>query len=86
MGLTAGTKLGPYKIRSPAGGRAKWEKCIARETLLEREAAIKILPANVSLRCESAPALEREAEAFPGRRILTSAPYTSAPWTEWIFW
>ena len=56
MALTAGTKLGPYDIRSPAGGRAEWAKCIARVTLLEREAAIKILLANMSLRCQSAPA------------------------------
>jgi predicted ATPase/serine/threonine protein kinase len=42
---TAGTKLGPYEIQSPLGAGGMGEVYRARDTRLNREVAIKILPA-----------------------------------------
>jgi serine/threonine protein kinase len=46
MAITAGTHLGPYEILSPLGAGGMGEVYRARDTRLEREAAIKVLPAN----------------------------------------
>jgi serine/threonine protein kinase len=48
MGLSSGTKLGPYEIVSPLGAGGMGEVYRARDTRLEREVAIKVLPANLS--------------------------------------
>src|SRR5271169_2998590 len=46
MSLTAGTKLGPYEIQSPIGAGGMGEVYRARDTRLNRDVAIKILPAS----------------------------------------
>src|SRR4051812_3933588 len=48
MPLTAGTKLGPYEIHSPIGAGGMGEVYRARDTRLNRDVAIKILPASFS--------------------------------------
>src|SRR5579862_1904698 len=48
MGLTAGTKLGPYEIQAPIGAGGMGEVYRARDTRLNRDVAIKILPASFS--------------------------------------
>jgi len=48
MALTPGTKLGPYEIQSLLGAGGMGEVYRARDTRLDREVAIKILPAAVS--------------------------------------
>ena len=48
MGLTTGTKLGPYEIQSPLGAGGMGEVYRARDTRLERTIAIKILPTQFS--------------------------------------
>jgi serine/threonine protein kinase len=45
MSLEAGTKLGPYEILAPIGAGGMGEVCHARDTKLERDVAIKVLPA-----------------------------------------
>jgi serine/threonine protein kinase len=43
MGLSAGTKLGPYEIVAPIGAGGMGEVYRARDTRLERSVAIKVL-------------------------------------------
>jgi serine/threonine protein kinase len=63
MALTSGTKLGPYEIVSPLGAGGMGEVYRGRDTRLEREVAIKVLPANLSSDLSSRQRLEREAKA-----------------------
>jgi serine/threonine protein kinase len=63
MGLTSGTKLGPYEIVSPLGAGGMGEVYRARDTRLERDVAIKVLPANLSSDPSLRQRLEREAKA-----------------------
>jgi serine/threonine protein kinase len=52
MPLAAGDKLGPYEILTPIGAGAMGEVYKARDTRLEREVAIKVLPAIVAQSAE----------------------------------
>src|SRR5437879_4643922 len=61
--LTSGTKLGPYEIQSPLGAGGMGEVYRARDTRLERDVAIKVLPANLSSDPSLRQRLEREAKA-----------------------
>ena len=64
MALTSGTKLGPYEIQSPLGAGGMGEVYRARDTRLERDVAIKVLPANLSSDPNLRQRLEREAKAI----------------------
>jgi len=48
MTLAAGTKLGRYEIRSQLGAGGMGEVYLARDTQLDRMAALKILSADVA--------------------------------------
>jgi Tol biopolymer transport system component len=63
MGLTAGTRLGPYEIVSPLGAGGMGEVYRAHDTRLERDVAIKVLPANLSSDPSLRLRLGREAKA-----------------------
>src|SRR5579864_9096347 len=63
MAFTSGTKLGPYVIESPLGAGGMGEVYRARDSRLEREVAIKILPADVNRDTSLRQRLEREAKA-----------------------
>src|SRR5215470_16108583 len=63
MALTSGTKLGPYEIQSPLGAGGMGEVYRARDTRLERDVAIKVLPADLSADPSLRQRLEREAKA-----------------------
>ncbi len=61
MTLEAGSKLGPYEIVEPLGAGGMGEVYRARDTRLEREVAIKVLPGHLSENPELRQRLEREA-------------------------
>ena len=44
MPLTAGTRLGPYEILAPLGAGGMGDVFRARDTKLDRDVAIKVLP------------------------------------------
>jgi serine/threonine protein kinase len=48
MALSSGARLGPYEILAAIGVGGKGEVYRARDTRLDRSAAIKVLPAQVS--------------------------------------
>src|ERR1700719_2568789 len=64
MALTSGTKLGPYEIQSPLGAGGMGEVYRARDTRLDRDVAIKVLPGNLSSEPSLKQRLEREAKAI----------------------
>src|SRR6266481_4296760 len=64
MGLSSGTKLGPYEIVAPLGAGGMGEVYRARDTRLERTVAIKILPAQFSSDPVRKQRFEREAKTI----------------------
>lgn len=63
MPLVSGTKLGPYEIRSPLGAGGMGEVYSAHDSRLDREVALKVLPAHLSSDVSLRQRLEREAKA-----------------------
>src|SRR5215470_10608460 len=63
MALKAGIKLGPYQVVSALGAGGMGEVYRARDTRLERDVAIKVLPAQLSADPNLTQRLEREAKA-----------------------
>jgi eukaryotic-like serine/threonine-protein kinase len=63
MALTSGTKLGPYEIRSPLGAGGMGEVYRAHDTRLNRDVAIKVLPAAFARDPERLRRFRQEAEA-----------------------
>jgi eukaryotic-like serine/threonine-protein kinase len=63
MSLAPGTKLGPYEIQSPLAAGGMGEVYRARDTRLEREVAIKILPESFARDADRLRRFEQEARA-----------------------
>jgi Tol biopolymer transport system component len=63
MPLTSGTKLGPYEIQSPIGAGGMGEVYRARDARLNRDVAIKILPASFSADAERLQRFAQESRA-----------------------
>ncbi len=64
MPLSAGTRLGPYEILAPIGAGGMGEVYRARDTKLDREVAIKVLPAALAQDPERLARFEREAKVL----------------------
>jgi Tol biopolymer transport system component len=64
MTLSAGTKLGPYEIEAAIGAGGMGEVYRAKDTRLEREVAIKVLPPHLSSSEEMRQRFEREAKTI----------------------
>ena len=64
MALTAGTRLGPYEIAGPIGAGGMGEVYRARDTRLNRDVAIKVLPAVFGSDPERLARFEREAQVL----------------------
>jgi WD40 repeat protein len=63
MTLSAGTRLGPYEILAPLGAGGMGEVYRARDERLERDVAIKVLPASFSSDADRLRRFEQEAKA-----------------------
>lgn len=64
MALTAGTKLGPYEILAAIGAGGMGEVYRARDTRLDREVAIKVLPATLTTDPDRLRRFEQEARTI----------------------
>jgi len=64
MALASGTRLGPYELLAPAGAGGMGEVYRARDTRLDRNVAIKVLPSQLSQNPEVRQRFEREAKAI----------------------
>jgi len=64
MSLTPGTKLGPYEILAPIGAGGMGEVYRARDTKLDRDVAIKVLPQALAQEPERLARFEREAKVL----------------------
>ena len=64
MTVATGSRLGPYEILGPLGAGGMGEVYRARDTRLERDVAIKVLPAHLSASEEMRQRFEREAKAI----------------------
>ena len=84
MSLTTGARLGPYEIASAIGAGGMGEVFRARDTTLNRDVAIKVLPAAMASEPERLARFKREAQvlaSFPGhagfgihRALLSGRP------------
>src|SRR5262245_10396734 len=61
--LAASTRLGPYEIIAPLGTGGMGDVYRARDTRLDREVAVKVLPAPFTHDPERRARFEREAKA-----------------------
>src|SRR5215831_15080886 len=61
MSLAPGAKLGPYEIVAPLGAGGMGEVYRARDLRLQRDVAIKILPAEFAQQSDRVARFEREA-------------------------
>src|SRR3990170_8155036 len=64
MALTAGTRFGQYEILAPLGSGGMGEVYRARDTRLNRDVALKILPALFTHDPERLARFEREAQVL----------------------
>jgi serine/threonine-protein kinase len=64
MSLSAGTRLGPYEILAPLGAGGMGEVYRARDTKLDRDVAIKVLPPVLAQDPERLARFEREAKVL----------------------
>jgi eukaryotic-like serine/threonine-protein kinase len=63
MGVSTGTKLGPYEILAPIGAGGMGEVYRARDSRLERDVAIKVLPPSFASDSDRLRRFEQEARA-----------------------
>ncbi len=64
MPLSVGDRLGPYEILAPVGAGGMGEVYRARDTKLDREVAIKVLPPALAQDPERLARFEREAKVL----------------------
>ena len=63
MTLPSGTRLGPYEVLSPLGAGGMGEVYRARDTRLDREVAVKVLPEELASNVERLRRFEKEAKS-----------------------
>jgi len=87
MALTAGSRLGPYEIVGVLGAGGMGEVYRARDARLDRQVAIKVLPASVSADADRRARFEREVKAIaalshPNILAIHDIGESTAPGTE----
>ena len=68
MPVGPGNRVGPYEIVSVLGAGGMGEVYRARDTRLQRDVAIKVLPASVTSDPDRLARFEREAQVLAARR------------------
>ncbi len=63
-GLSSGTRIGRYEIRSKLGAGGMGEVYLAKDTQLGRQVALKLLPANLTDNKERLSRFKQEARAW----------------------
>ncbi|HEY7188713.1 MAG TPA: protein kinase [Vicinamibacterales bacterium] len=63
MPLQSGTRVGPYEIVTPLGAGGMGEVYRARDTKLDRDVAVKVLPGHLARDPDALARFEREAKA-----------------------
>jgi serine/threonine protein kinase len=63
MPLTSGTKIGPYQIQAPLGAGGMGEVYRARDTRLDRDVAVKVLPSSFASDPDRLRRFEQEARS-----------------------
>jgi serine/threonine protein kinase len=64
VALTSGTCLGPYEVLAPLGAGGMGEVYRARDTKLNRDVALKILPEIFALDADRLARFKREAQVL----------------------
>jgi hypothetical protein len=64
MTLASGTKMGPYEILAPLGAGGMGEVYRARDTKLNRDVALKVLPTAMASDAERMARFQREAQVL----------------------
>ena len=64
MALNSGTRLGPYEVIAPLGEGRMGEVYRARDTKLNREVALKVLPPAMAHEVERMARFQREAQVL----------------------
>jgi len=64
MSISLGAKFGPYQIVEPLGAGGMGEVYRARDTRLDRDVAVKVLPAHLTKNVEFKQRFEREAKSI----------------------
>ncbi len=81
MSLEAGTKLGSYEVAAPLGVGGMGEVYRARDTKLNRDIALKVLPEAFDTDPERLARFQREAEVLASLNHPNIAQiYGSAGW------
>ena len=71
MSLTPGTAIGPYEVLAPIGAGGMGEVYRARDTKLNRDVALKVLPDAFVDEPERLARFQREAEvSLPAPNVL----------------
>jgi serine/threonine-protein kinase len=81
MSIPPGTRLGPYEIVQPIGSGGMGDVYRARDTRLDRDVAVKVLPERFTRDAEARMRFEREAKAVAAlshSNILSIHDYGSA--------
>ncbi len=72
MALTTGTRLGPYALTAQIGVGGMGEVYRATDTKLDRDVAIKVLPASLAGDPERIARFQREAEMLAALNHMTA--------------